>query len=136
MPLRFPAVLCCCDLASFGTLINVSTCSSNSPNVGIASTPVINVASNKIYAMAYSSVSSVFTYILHALDLGNLQDKAQAIATASRTVVGGSTYTTNATVERQRPALLLANGNVYAVFGSFCDSQPEPCKSAPAASCK
>jgi hypothetical protein len=104
-----------------GTPVNMSTCSNNSPNVGITSTPVIHIASNEIYAMAYSSVNGVPTYTLHALDLGNLQDKAQVIVTASHKLVGGSAYTFNATVERQRPALLLANGNVYSAFGSFCD---------------
>jgi hypothetical protein len=108
-----------------GVPVNIATCSNNSPSVGITSTPVINVASNTIYAMAYSSVSGAPTYTLYALDLGNLQDKAQVIVTASHTLAGGSTYTFNATVERQRPALLLANGNVYAAFGSFCDHNQE-----------
>ena len=31
----------------------------------------------------------------------------------------------NAAVERQRPALLLQNGNLYAGFGSFCDFSPD-----------
>jgi hypothetical protein len=104
-----------------GSPVSMPTCRTTSPKVGITSTPVINIASNKIYAMAYSSVSGVPTYTLHALELGNLQDKAQVIVRASHALVGGSTYTFNATVERQRPALLLANGKVYAAFGSFCD---------------
>jgi hypothetical protein len=104
-----------------GTPVNIATCRSNSPTVGITSTPVINLASNTIYVLAYSSVSGVPTYTLHALDLGNLQDKTKVIVRASHTVAGGGTYTFNATVERQRPALLLANGYVYAAFGSFCD---------------
>jgi hypothetical protein len=104
-----------------GTPVNITTCRNNSPSIGITSTPVVNVASNTIYAMAYSSVSGVPTYTLHALDLGTLQDKAKVTVRASHTLSGGGTYTFNATVERQRPALLLANGNVYAAFGSFCD---------------
>jgi hypothetical protein len=34
----------------------------------------------------------------------------------------GSTFNFNATYQRQRPALLLANGNVYAGFGAFCEN--------------
>jgi len=107
-----------------GMPVSMPTCRNNSPNVGITSTPVIKVASNTIYTMAYSTVSGAPAYTLHALDLGNLQDKAQVIVKASHTLAGGSTYTFNATVERQRPALLLANDNVYAAFGSFCDHNP------------
>ena len=104
-----------------GTPVSMPTCRNNSPNVGITSTPVIDVGSNTIYAMAYSSVSGIPTYTLHALDLGSLIDKAKVIVKASHTLAGGTAYKFNATVERQRPALLLANGNVYAAFGSFCD---------------
>jgi hypothetical protein len=36
-------------------------------------------------------------------------------------LLDGSSFNFNATYQRQRPGLLLANGNVYAGFGSFCD---------------
>ena len=35
--------------------------------------------------------------------------------------IDGTTFNFNATYQRQRPGLLLANGNIYAGFGSFCD---------------
>jgi len=61
-------------------------------------------------------------YYLHALDLGSLTDKANPqLVTASHTLTDGTTYQFSATYQRQRPALLLANGAVYAGFGSFCD---------------
>jgi hypothetical protein len=41
--------------------------------------------------------------------------------TASHQLTDGSTFNFNAKYQRQRPGLLLANGNVYAGFGSFCD---------------
>ena len=52
-----------------------------------------------------------------------MTDKAGSPVTvaASHTLTNGSTFTFNATVQRQRPALLKANGNVYAGFGSFGD---------------
>ena len=59
---------------------------------------------------------------MHSLDLGNLTDKIPAVQ------VLGVAYADrwndlrfDVLVQRQRPALLVANGNVYAGFGSFCD---------------
>ena len=43
------------------------------------------------------------------------------MVTASHRLTDGTTFTFNATYQRQRPALLLANGSIYAGFGSFCD---------------
>jgi hypothetical protein len=62
------------------------------------------------------------TYYVHALDLATLSDVTPpVVVTASGRLTNGSTYRFNAGVSRQRVALLLANGNVYAGFGSFCD---------------
>ena len=96
-----------------------------SPVVGIDSTPVIDLTSNTLNAMVYTQQSSGPAYLLHSLDLGSLTDKVapQPVA-ASQMLVDGSIINFNATYQRQRPALLLANGNIYAGFGSFCDGRP------------
>jgi len=105
---------------NFGTPVNNSTCMQMV--TGILSTPVIDRASNTMYVMVYSMVANVPTYTLHALDLGNLQDKiAPVVVGATHTLSGGTGYPFNAAVSHQRPALLEANGNIYAAFGSFCD---------------
>jgi hypothetical protein len=97
-------------------------CNNNGPNVGITSTPVIDTTANNIYLIAYTEGSSGPTYTLHALDLGNLTDKiTPEVVSASHTLTNGTTFVFNATYQRQRPALLEANGNIYAAFGSFCD---------------
>ncbi|MFZ0759946.1 MAG: hypothetical protein WAM69_08365 [Candidatus Sulfotelmatobacter sp.] len=97
-------------------------CNNNGPNVGITSTPVIDISSNTLYLMAYTKDASGPAYLLHALDLGNLTDKVTPqIVTGSHTLTDGTSFVFNATYQRQRPGLLLANGNVYAGFGSFCD---------------
>jgi len=97
-------------------------CHNNGPNVGINSTPVIDANTNTLYVIAYTQDANGPTYRIHALDLGNLTDKVQPVViTASHTLTDGTTYTFNATYQRQRPGLLLANGNIYAGFGSFCD---------------
>jgi hypothetical protein len=97
-------------------------CGNNGPNVGINSTPVIDPASNTLYVMIYTQDKSGPAYRLHALDLGSLTDKVKPeLVAASHTLTDGTTFTFNATYQRQRPALLLANGSIYAGFGSFCD---------------
>ena len=97
-------------------------CQNNGPNVGINSTPVIDSTTNTLYAMVYTEQNNAPVYLLHALDVGSLKDKvAPQLVTASHTLTDGTTFYFNATYQRQRPGLLLANGVVYAGFGSFCD---------------
>lgn len=97
-------------------------CTNNGPNVGINSTPVIDLASRTMYVVVYTKDLSGPAYRIHALDLGNLSDKVTPqVVTASHTLTDGTTFKFNATYQRQRPALLLLDGNIYAGFGSFCD---------------
>jgi hypothetical protein len=97
-------------------------CNNNGPNVGITATPVIDLSTKTLYAMMYTQEASGPAYRLHALDLGSLTDKVKPrLVTASHTLTDGTTFTFNATYQRQRPALLLSNGAIYAGFGSFCD---------------
>jgi len=94
-------------------------------HVGITSTPVIDTASSTLYVIAYAQGVSGPNYWLHALDLGSLTNKVPAqLVSASHTLSDGTTFTFNANYQRQRPGLLLANGNIYAGFGSFCDLSP------------
>jgi PQQ enzyme repeat len=100
-------------------------CHFYNPDVGITSTPVIDLSSNTLYVVIYTQDSAGPAYRIHALDLGSLSDKVTPqLVTGSHTLTDGTTFTFNATYQRQRPALLLANGNVYAAFGSFCDKPP------------
>jgi hypothetical protein len=97
-------------------------CFNNGPNVGINSTPVIDLTSNTLYVMAYTQDPTGPAYRLHALDLGSLTDKVTPqLVTASQPLTDGTKFTFNATYQRQRAALLLANGSIYAGFASFCD---------------
>ncbi len=109
---------------SLGTPIHMPLgCNNNGPNVGINSTPVIDATSNTLYVMVYTRASGSPEYMLHALDLGSLTDKVTPqLVSASHSLTNGNLFEFNATYQRQRPALLLANGNIYAGFGSFCDS--------------
>jgi hypothetical protein len=105
-------------------------CYNNGPNVGINGTPVINLATQTLYVMAYVNGGNGAppTYQLHALKLSSLLDQPYSplTVTASHTLTNGSIFKFNATYQRQRPALLLNNGingnnTIYAAFGSFCD---------------
>jgi hypothetical protein len=90
-------------------------CNNNGPNVGINGTPVIDLASNTMYVIIYTLEAG--GPIIHALDLSSLTDKV-----APREVKAShGAFTFHPEWQRQRPGLLLANGNVYAGFGSFCD---------------
>lgn len=97
-------------------------CTNNGSNVGITGTPVIDLANNVMYLIAYDTESKAPTYRIHELSLSDLADVVPSvIVSASQKLTNGDNFTFNATYERQRPALLEANGNVYAGFGSFCD---------------
>ena len=98
-------------------------CHNNGPNVGITSTPAIDVANQTIYVMAYTLIGGVPSYRLHALDLETLQDEADSPITvsASHRLANGPKVKFTPTVQFQRPALLESGGNIYAAFGSFCD---------------
>ena len=107
---------------NFGTPVPTPIGCSVNPVVGINSTPVIDLSSTTMYVIIYTSDSNGPEYRIHALDLGSLTDKVAPVAVAASHILSdGSTFNFNATYQRQRPALLLANGNVYAGFGSFCD---------------
>lgn len=101
-------------------------CGNNSAVVGINSTPVIDLIDKVMYLISYVAVTSgsttVPTYFVHELNLNDLADKIPAVkVSASHKKTDGTTYNFDATLQRQRPGLLEANGNIYAGFGSFCD---------------
>jgi hypothetical protein len=106
-----------------GTPVAAATgCGTTARSVGITGTPVIDLPSSTLYVMVYTQIATGPAYYLHALDLGSLTDKVPPqLVTASRTLSDGSVWNFNAAYQRQRPGLLLANGTVYAAFGSFCD---------------
>ncbi len=98
-------------------------CMDSGPNVGINSTPTIDLKRRSMYVIAYSLIDGKPTYQLRELDLGTLQDKAGSPIpiTASHTFSNGNSFPFHPESQRQRPALLESNGTIYAGFGSFCD---------------
>lgn len=97
-------------------------CGNNGPNVGINGTPVIDRESHTMYVVTYTLEGGSPVYRIHALDLGNLTDKMPpVVVSGSHTLANNTMYHFDAKYQRQRPALLLSKGKVYAAFGSFCD---------------
>jgi hypothetical protein len=97
-------------------------CNNNGPNVGINSTPVIDPTTSTMYVMTYTLENGNQTFRIHALDLSTLTDKVPSVVvSASGTLLKGGTYNFDPTSSRQRSALLLSHGTVYAGFASFCD---------------
>src|SRR6266436_5726062 len=85
-------------------------------------TPVIDHESKTMYVIVYTIEAGNPVYRLHALDLANLTDKVPPVlVSASHQLSDHTTLNFDARYQRQRPALLITNGNVYAGFGSFCD---------------
>lgn len=108
--------------------------------VGVMGTPVIDPATNTLYVVSKTRESvTAYHQRLHALSLLDGTDKlgGPAEINDSITVPGnadqgdGTTCTASpnnvpfcALLQGQRPALLLANGNVYVVWASHDDVEP------------
>jgi hypothetical protein len=110
-----------------GTAVSAipNSCNNNGPRVGIESTPVIDVQRHAMYLIAFTEVGGRPVYRLHAIDLSTLNDQAPATTiAASHKLINGDTVNFNAADHRQRAALLLADGNIYAGFTSWCDTTP------------
>lgn len=102
-------------------------CKQIQPYVGVSSTPVIDPNSGTIYAVAKTQqtlgTKTTYANTLHALSLATGQDSvAPVLITGSVTLSNGKKDTFNQ-IERNRPGLLLANGNVYVGMGSNCDEK-------------
>jgi hypothetical protein len=100
-------------------------CPNNVASVGINATPVIDSTSHTLYVVTYNYGTGEPAYWIHALDLGTLTDKVPRMRIAgSATLANGQTFAFNSATVRQRAALLLKSGTVYAAFTSFCDNLP------------
>jgi|SRR5579859_153133 len=96
--------------------------------IGILSTPVIDSATNTIYAVAHTKENGEYIYRLHALDITTGAEKFGAPAVINITVPGTSPWDSQngqmlflPKQHLQRPGLLLLNHVVYAGFGSHGD---------------
>lgn len=87
--------------------------------LGVISTPVIDLSAGTIYLVAETYENSSVVYRLHALDITDGQERPGSPVTITATYSsGGDTYIFRGPHQMNRPGLLLANGHVYAGFGS------------------
>jgi uncharacterized protein (TIGR03437 family) len=99
--------------------------------VGILSTPVIDLPRGLIYVVSDNLQGGAPAFYLHALDLATGAEQLGGPVAIQASVNGsGSGGAANGTVpfdarqHIQRPGLLLANGLVYIAFGSHGDQSP------------
>jgi len=83
------------------------------PEIGITSTPVIDLQSGIIYVCAESKVPGTYFHRLHALSLATGADVITPVEISASHFVS--------LFHLQRPALLLSGGTLYVAFGSHGD---------------
>ena len=99
------------------------------PQIGITSTPVIDVTSGILYVVAELYENQLASFRLRALDITTGIDRLTP-AVIQGTVPGTSSDSTNGLLafqpiwHWQRPGLLLTNGNIYIGFGAHGDETP------------
>ena len=105
-------------------------CTDLTPEIGITSTPVIDLATNTIYVVATTKESGAIVYRLHALDITTGKEEPGSPTLIQASVTGTGAGSSNGQVpftpkqERQRTALLLANGTIYIGWAGYCDNPP------------
>ena len=106
---------------NFGTPANVADgdwdCTDINGDMGIIGTPVLNASKSALYVVALVKVRGGFAQRLHALDPSTGTDLP-----FSPVDIQGANFDTLR--QNQRPALFLANGNVYIGYASHCDFGP------------
>jgi uncharacterized protein (TIGR03437 family) len=123
------------DPASFVSIIpGAAPYSDILHEIGILSTPAIDRASNAIYVVNETVTGGSDAFFLHALDLGTGSEKLNGPVQIQASVAGSGWLGTGdaangqlpliAADHIQRPGLLLANGSIYAAFGSHGDDAP------------
>src|SRR5882724_6866819 len=107
------------------------SCSDIVPELGISSTPVIDLATNTIYVVAKTTVGdTTFIQRLHALDLTTGQEKFGGPVILTASVPGTGSGSSSGVLkwdpkwQHNRTSLLLVNGIVYIGTGSHCDNGP------------
>lgn len=95
--------------------------------VGIMSTPVIDLSSNTMYVLARTVENGSYFHRLHALDITTGAEKFGGPIAIQATVAGKGNGSKNGSLsfssllQAQRSALMLQNGLVYIGFASLCD---------------
>jgi hypothetical protein len=115
------------------TPLNTATtinCDNVQPEIGITSTPVIDLTTDTIYVEAKSTNGSSYFHRLHALDLLTGNEKSPGPVVITATVPGTGDGSSNGQLtfdslhQMNRDGLLLENGTLFLGFASHCDYAP------------
>ena len=97
------------------------------PEVGILSTPVIDLDRLVMYLVSDTLEGSVPVFRMHALSLSDGHEMLNGPVAIAASVPGvgvgsnNGTLAFDAAMQLQRPGLALVNGTIYAAFGSHAD---------------
>jgi uncharacterized protein (TIGR03437 family) len=98
------------------------------PEIGILSTPAIDLERLAIYVVTANLTAGGVVYRLHALGLATGEERMNGPVALTATLPGNSvwgngdgTVSLDPIGHLQRPGLLLANGAVYVAYGSHAD---------------
>jgi len=102
------------------------------PQVGITSTPVIDLATNTMYVDSFTNDivgQNAYSHHIWALDITTGQQKAAPVLVAAAVQGNGAgsvggTIDFAATQQHQRAALTLVNGVLYVAYAGFADTDP------------
>jgi hypothetical protein len=100
------------------------------PEIGITSTPVIDLNTNTLFVLAKSKENGNYYQRLHALNILNGSEQSGSPVSLSASVPGtgsgssGGTLAFSTLWQNNRSALDLFNGNIYIGFGSHGDDGP------------
>jgi hypothetical protein len=98
--------------------------------VGITSTPVIDLNSATLYVDALTQENGGYFHRIHALNLSNGAEQPHSPVMVQASVAGVGVDSTNGMVtfdarqQLQRPALTLASGVLYVAFAGYADTDP------------
>ena len=97
-------------------------------NIGIVGTPVIHAGRQTIYLVARTKERDQFVQRLHALDIATGAPRPGSPIVIEASAKGTGSGSSNGEIyfdpqiQNQRAALLLANGLIYVVWASHCDT--------------
>src|SRR5204862_1625870 len=100
------------------------------PEVGITSTPVIDLGSGTLYVDAFTHEGAAYYHKIHALDIASGAERPFSPVTVSASIPGRGIDSTNGVVtfeakqQIQRAAMTLAGGVLYVAYASYADTDP------------
>jgi len=100
------------------------------PEVGITSTPVIDLEAKTIWFTARTKENGRFFHRLHALDIATGQPRANSGVVVTARAAGTGDGSVGGVIEldplrtMQRPGLLKVGNKIYLAFASLCDIAP------------